>query len=316
MQRQIPLVILGGSDARPIRMPDGIEDRHPLSGCKGVDVRIGGRCLIEILIERLRESGKFDPIAIAGPAEAYRKAGVSAPVIDTDGGFGENIRASIESMAGNDDRVLAITTCDILPEVEALRELLDEYWSGAPSDLWFPIVRADSEEGLGASDWKPRYRVVPEPGGEAVTILPGHLVICDAAVLRLEFLYRFFQLAYSTRNRPLRYRKWFILKEVLGGLLRQDALHILGLRMPTLTWDVVLHGIRAANHLRQGVATIPELQAACRYMFVKRRHRREYPDRGVRLPLTRWMSLARDIDTLEEAQAIGAVPSNTTELSR
>jgi hypothetical protein len=307
VQRKIPLVILGGSDKRPSILPQGVEGRHPLSGCKAVDVRIDGRCLVDVLLDRLRESGKFDPITIAGPAQAYREAGVSAPVIDTDGGFGENIRASVESVGAQQGQEMAIITCDILPEVEALRELIDDYWSHAPSDLWFPIVLAESEEGLGASAWKPRYRVVREPGTEAVSILPGHLVICNPAILRLQFIYRFFQLAYSTRNRPIRYRKWFIAREALGGLLRQDLLHILGLQMPTLTWDVFLHGITAANHLRQGIASIVELQTAVRYMFVKRKHRRQHPESGVRLVLTRWMSLARDIDTLEEAEAIGAV---------
>jgi hypothetical protein len=43
-----------------------------------------------------------------------------------------------------------------------------------------------------------------------------------------------------------------------------------------------------------------------RRVFVKRAHRLRHPDRRVRMPFLRAMSIARDIDTVEEARALGA----------
>ncbi len=307
MRRQIPLVILGGADSRPVRLPDGSEDRHPLSGCKGVDVRLAGRCLIEVVRERLQESGAFDPIWIAGPESVYRDAGVEGHIIDTNGSFGDNIRAGTEAtVAQFGDAPMAIATCDILPGVDELRELLDDYHLVAPCDLWFPVVRADAEEALGASDWKPRYRVAPAPGEEPVSLLPGHLTIFDPSAMRLDLVYRLFGLAYSSRNRPIRYRRSYMLRGLIGELLRQDVLHVLGLRLPTLTWDVAANGIVLANRLRLGVLTLAQLEDALRRAMVKRRHRKAHPRRRVIVPITTTMSLARDIDTVEEARAIGA----------
>ena len=48
-----PLIILGGRDRRGSRLPEAGQGKHPLRGYKGVDLEIGGRALISILIERL-----------------------------------------------------------------------------------------------------------------------------------------------------------------------------------------------------------------------------------------------------------------------
>ena len=61
-----------------------------------------------------------------------------------------------------------------------------------------------------------------------------------------------------------------------------------------------------ANRLRLGVLTLAQLEEALRRAMVKRRHRKAHPERRVRVPITTTMSLARDIDTVEEARAIGA----------
>ena len=312
--RQIPLVILGGADQRPARLPEGSEDRHPLSGCKGVDVRLGDQCLIEVVRDRLERSGVFDPIWIAGPEELYREAGVEGLMIDTNGSFGDNIRASIEAViASGLESEMAMTTCDILPAPNELIDLMNEYRASPPSDLWFPIVRSAPRESLGASDWKPRYRVAPTLGEDPVSVLPGHLTIFDPSAMRLDLLYRLFSLAYSSRNRPIRYRRTFILRQLLGELLKQDFLHLLDFRLPTLTWDVAVDGVRAGNRLRLGTITVAHLETALRKIFVRRRHRKQHPDRRILLPLTDSMSLARDIDTVEEAAAIGATAPTSRE---
>ena len=43
-----------------------------------------------------------------------------------------------------------------------------------------------------------------------------------------------------------------------------------------------------------------------RRVFVLRSHRQRHPERRVRMPLLRALSIARDIDTVEEARALGA----------
>ena len=54
---------------------------------------------------------------------------------------------------------------------------------------------------LGAASWKPKYRVQPSPGEEAVPFLPGHLGVAWPSCLRMGLLYRLFFLAYQERNR-------------------------------------------------------------------------------------------------------------------
>ncbi|MGB5295223.1 MAG: hypothetical protein WBP34_09760, partial [Thermoanaerobaculia bacterium] len=58
----IPLIILAGSDPEPVALPEAGADLHPLKGAKGMDLRIGGRPIIDLLLERVKESGCFDPV--------------------------------------------------------------------------------------------------------------------------------------------------------------------------------------------------------------------------------------------------------------
>ena len=66
MTASLPIVILAGSDDRPAEMPAEADGRHPLSGYKGVDVRIAGKTLVETVIDRLRACGRFGPIHVIG----------------------------------------------------------------------------------------------------------------------------------------------------------------------------------------------------------------------------------------------------------
>jgi hypothetical protein len=280
---------------------------HPLSGCKALDVRIGGRPLIEHLVDRLRATGVFDPIWVAGPATAYRRLASSLEVIDTDLDFGGNIRASLETvMRACPGRDVGFTTCDILPDAADLEMLLQDFWNGEPADVWFPLILTGRDEALGASDWKPRYRIVPAPGQPASVVLPGHLTIVDPSALNLSMLYRLFDLGYRTRNRPIRYRRSYMLRHVLWTLLRQDFIQLLALRLPTVTWDAMRGGLRSAAGLYRGTLTLAELEEDMRRVFVLRSHRLRHPERRVRMPLLRALSIARDIDTVEEARALGA----------
>ncbi len=306
--KSVPLIVLGGSDRRPAYMPPGGRSKHPLAGIKGVDVKIGGRPLIEVVIDRIRQANAFDPIYVAGPGHAYRSLsdGVS---IDTDGGFGRNIQVGVETARRlHGDGPLAITTCDIIPDPGEMRAVVEDFWGHSPLDFFFPIVAAPrNPERLGASEWKPRYHVKPEGESAPLPVLPGHLAIFDSAALRWKFMYRLMDLAYRTRNRPILYRNTYMARRLLWIMLVQDFIHLLNLRLPTFTWDTLLSGTWAARRLKEKVIQQSELELAIRRMFIKRRHRRKYPERKVRMPVVDAMSLARDIDTQEEAVAFGAV---------
>ena len=287
-------------------LPTAGEGKHPLRGYKGVDLRIGGRSLITLLIERLKACPEFDPIWIAGPSRIYCQAETAAPVIDTDSTFAGNIRVALEALfKAHPPGPVAVTTCDILPDPAELYALLSDYHRQGDCDVWFPLIRAPKEpERLRAFAWKPDYRIVPEAGAVPVRVLPSHLVVADPAALRLNFIYRLLELAYRTRNRPIAVRRSSMTSRVIFSLLYQDLIHLLTLRLPTLTWSVLTNGLRMASRLKAGTILRSELEEAIRNVVVKTRHRKRFPERGVRFPILEGLTLAQDIDTEEEAQEL------------
>jgi len=305
----IPLAILGGSDLRPGLAPSG--SGRLLTGYKAVDLQLEGRPLLLHLVERFRACGAFDPISVAGPARVYAGLDPGLRLIDTDADVGTNVRAVVDDFLAHHERgALAVVTCDVLPSVAELEGLMGEYRAGRPCDLWFPLVRAprDPRE-LGAFGWKPEYGLVPEPGRPAVRILPGHLVIADPRALRLDLFYRLTHAAYRTRNRPVRARQGSMLRSVLLGLLLQDLRHLFALRPPVLTWTVLRNGLALARELRAGGQTRAEFERRVGRIVLSARHRRAHPERGVRMPIVEAIGMAADIDTDEEARAIGARPA-------
>ena len=306
----IPLIILGGTDHTASQLPPSGQGKHPLVGYKGLDLRIKGRCLVDVLIDRMEQSEAFAPIIIAGPSEVYKQAGIKTMVVDTDGTFGDNIRAGIKSLRAHYPHgPIAVTTIDILPKVEEVHALLEDYYANEPHDVWFPsILVPEGYEEQSAFAWKPQYRIAPAAGEEPRLILPGHLMIIDPDSLRLDFMVRLFQIAYRTRNKPIEYRKGYMIRQLIWGLLAGDVRNIFRLRLPNLTWSVIRAGVASAKGLKSGTVTRQELEGWARQIFVKTRHRKKFPDRGVSMPQMHALSLAEDIDTEEEARARGAVP--------
>ena len=303
----IPIVILAGADRKPATLPEQGRDKHPLVGYKSVDVRIEGRTLIETVVQRLEASGGFFPIYIAGPREVYEKYAGNARLIHTDGAFGDNVRASVEHVqAEYPDSPVGFTVCDILPEPATLARLLSNYAEHAPCDLWAPMVRSPRRpEKLGASAWKPAYGIIPENEDAPVRVLPGHLVVGDPRALRLKFVYRLIDLGYSTRNRSIDYRRGQMFRGILANMLMQDLRLLARFRLPLFTWSVMRAVIPAARLLRKGTITQRRLEETTRRVFVKQRHRWAHPDRRVVVPIVEELSMARDIDTEEEAAELG-----------
>lgn len=314
IQSPLPIIVLGGRDARAGDMPAGVHDKHALAGYKGVAVRIGGRAMIDCVIERLEQSGLFAPIYIAGPQSVYAHHRRSATVIDVTGSIDETIRSGVAGASrGHPGVPLALATCDVLPDVETLARLMAHYRNSAPCDAFLPMIRAPEDAAaLGASGYKPTYQVVPEDGGAAVRVLPCHLAVLDVETLRMDFIYRFVGLIYRTRNRPIAYRRRVMLPGIILELLYQDLRHLLGLRLPNLTWTVLHSGLSAVRALKAGTITRAQLEDAFRRVFVTARHRSRYPERRVVMPVMGGLSLALDIDTEEEARAMSAVVESPT----
>lgn len=303
--RPIPVVILGGSDLKPSKLPPSGEGHHPIAAYKGAAVLIDGRPIVEVLIERLRATGAFGPIWIVGPERIYAPLGVADEVIDSDADLGTNLKAAMDAfLARFPSGPLALLACDVLPDAEEWGHVLTQYREAADhSALWFPLARvpADLEE-LRAFAWKPEYRIVPKAGEEPVWILPSHLVIADPRALRLGLIYRVLQMAYRTRNRPIEKRTTPIARAVLLDLLGHDFLRLLSFRAPTLTWTVLSRGFRLARMLRAGTLTLEELERLMADVGLRSRFRRRAPELGVRMPLVNALGLAEDVDTEEEAE--------------
>ena len=310
---RLPLAILGGSDPRPGTLPPAGHDKRALSGPKGALLQIAGRPLIAALIDRARAAGCFGPIYVVGPAEVYEPLALDAELVDAHDSFGENVRTAVETLHGRHPGVAsAFLACDVLPDEGTLREMVALYRRSTPCELFFPMVRApERREALGTSAWKPEYAVLPEPGLEPVHVLPGHLMIADLGALRLEFLYRLFNLGYRTRNRPVEQRKRALLRGVLVELLIQDLRHLLGLRAPTLTVSVLRAALGTVRALKAGALTRARLERDVRTVLVTARHRRRHRDGSVRMPIVDALPLAIDLDTVEEAEAAGATVAPT-----
>ena len=305
-----PLVVLAGSDPRPARLTEAGERHRPLSGHKGAYLRIDGQPLVRRILERLIASKRFSTLYVAGPEPVY--AGRLLPgvrLVHCDGRLEANLRAAFEAVREDHSHgPIAFLASDVLPEVETLRAVMDRYAAAAPCDVFIPLVEVPEDAAaLGASSWKPRYRMRRDEHTAPHTVLPGHLVVVDPDALRIGLVYRLISLSYRTRNRPIGERHYAMLRGLLGHALREDFRQLLTLRLPEVTAAIVADGAAVAMGLKSGNMTCERLARAVRRVAVSYGHRRRYPRRRVELPiLPGALSLARDIDTEEEAREIGA----------
>ena len=306
-ERDLPLVILGGSDRSAVRLPPAGADRHPLAGYKGAELRFAGRPLVSLVLERARSAAAFGQVFVAGPQRVYGSRIDGATLVDTDSSFAGNIRHAVEAVRdAHPGSLIAFLTCDVLPDAAVLGRMMRLHAATSPSDFWFPmVVVPENPAALGASQWKPTYPLTPSGAARPVRVLPGHLVVIDPEALRLRFMYRLLEVAYRSRNRSIAARRRAMLRGLVGGLLLDDLRRIAGLRVPDVMVTVVGGGLAAAARLRRGTLTVPALEHALRLIFVGREHRRAYPERRVVIPLVEELSLAADIDTVEEALSLG-----------
>lgn len=310
----MPLLLLAGRDRGTTRLPE--EGHQLLKGYKSLDLQVAGRPLIAELADRLRASGAFDPLWIAGPAKLYEGIVEGARLVDTDGAFGDNLQAGVEAVrAAHDDLPLGVMTSDILPDPGELETVIDDYRRHVPCDFWMSEIQIPEDlTALGKSAWKPKYHIRPRGTDTAMATLPGHLVIVDPATIRLHLLYRIFDLAYQTRNRRIDDRRWAIARGALSVLLGEDLGRLFRGRLPLVTFQMLYHGLHLGNQLRKGSVAQEELEDRLRKIWVDDRHRARFRQRRGRVALLDTLSLARDIDTVEEARELldNASPSPTT----
>ncbi len=301
---KIPLIILAGSAKQAETIPD--EESHRLYGPKGLKIRLAGRPLIDVIIERFRQCGGFDPIFIAGPANRYGPERGPATVIDTDADFGRNVKAAMESVVAKLSPGAAMfTTCDVIPEPDELAALVDDYRRHAPLDFWFPLIRVPEDPGLlGASAHKRQYLVIPDGASEPVRILPSHLALVDPSALRLTLIYKSFQLAYRSRTRPVMTRFLYITSGVFFFLVKRDLANLLRFKPPLLTPIVLFNAMLLSHRLGTGSLTQRQVETHLHQIFGNEPHRRKYRDRTGRVPVLEGLSLARDIDTEAEAKEL------------
>ena len=306
-QNTMPLVLLGGRDRRTTVLPEAGADKKLLRGYKAVDIRLGERRLIEVLIERFRATGAFDNVYIAGPRSVYEPLGLDVEIIDTDASFGENLESCAEAMMEREPgRQVMFTTSDILPDVAELEESIEDLKRHQPLDFWMPQIRVpEGEEELGQSSWKPKYRFAPEGEDEPVRVLPGHLIAVDPSVAYRDLIYRFFGGLYRTRNLPIRKRYLTLFRRALFTLIRDDVRGLLRFRWYNNTPRVVYNCLVAAQKLFVGNSTQEELEVRMRRIFISAEQLRSHPElRGRVAVFKNGLSLAKDIDTEEEAQEL------------
>jgi hypothetical protein len=309
---RIPIVVLAGSDRKMGFTPAAARGMTFVVGYKGADLRFGGRPLADLLVERVRRSGAFGEVYLAGPRRIYDGL-VACPIIDTDGHIGENIQAAVRHIRGRhgDQARVALIACDILPSAGEIRELADLLADGCladpppsrpgarpPAALAISIIRADQD--LGASSWKPKYGVRPAPGADPIPVLPGHLGIAWPSRLRMGLLHRLFSLAYRERNRGYSSRRRAILLRIVGTLLRRDLLNVLRLQPPTLTWSVLRHGLGTYSRWRRGTLDLEGFALGVGAVLVRRQHFRRERANAVRVVTSGLLSFAKDLDTVEE----------------
>lgn len=302
----VPIIILGGRGRPSAGLPNEAEGQHLLSGYKAAELKIGGRPLIEELVERLRATGAFDPIYLVGPERVYAPCRLKdVRLVDADLDFGSNIRAATDRvMSDLPQQPVAYATADILPEADDLDRAVDDFRRASPCDFWMLECREPKDlQSLGTSSWKPRYTIRGDEDPAPVPILPGHLVIADPWAVRLSMIYDILELAYRSRNLPISRRRRAITSKIVLVLLRADLGELSRGRLPTVTFDTLWSGTRFVAKLRNGIDH-GLMATLLRQIFIKRQHRRRYPRRGGRVAVLDCLSLARDIDTEEEAREL------------
>jgi hypothetical protein len=310
MFERLPLIILAGSDKRRGAVPDELHEDEMLGGPKGDKLLDSGRCLVEELVQRARDSECFSDIVVVGPQRQY-EGKVSCDLVNVEG----NLVCTLESVAEtirtrfNAREPVALSSCDILPTADEFQTLLNTgYAPYRQSHFWWQLVEATAEQ-MGASHWKPAYRLSESPGEPKRQLYPGHLVVTRIESLRIRLANRLLQLAYRYRNRMLRKRYLGITFRMLGTLISEDFRNLISGKLPTLTFSIPYHGLSAYFKYQRGELTLRDYENAVSSVMLHREYQHATDCRPVVCTLSPLVSFAKDIDTFAELDELSRASS-------
>ena len=273
-----------------------------LVGFKGLLPLPGGNVLVGELIDRYLRSGRFRDPVLVGPARVYDTAALQCEIVDCDGSIAETLQTAvqvIENRCGAESPV-AMTTCDVLPSVADIRELLATgYDPVSECVFWGQFIEALPAQ-MGASSWKPCYSFTEPDAGARRNVYPGHLVILRAAALNVDITIALVRLAYLYRNRPLLRRLPGMLAHGLTMLARHDFDQWRRLRWSATACNVPWQCLRAYLLYRRGRLDVREFERAFAKTFVRNPYRRAAMGRPARFVISRTLSFAKDLDTKAE----------------
>ena len=303
MSDLLPIIILAGGNDRLETIPDGFTAGDMLRGFKGAVKLPSGRCLAGELVERMRESGRFEEPIVVGPRRVYGDL-VDCEIADTTGDLPATITEFSSLLTRRyPGRPVAVCACDILPTAADFRTLLDEsYFPHAGSGLWWQLIEAQPED-MGVSGWKPSYRLRPGSEEPPLNLYPGHLVILRSDAVRLDIFNRFLMLAYRFRNRGVYERVIRITLRALGLWLADDLRRIGSLRWPGRIVAAPYGIFRTYRRYSLERLTVPDLAAELTRQIMEPRRTGGF-DHPVAMVVTRIRSFAKDIDTRPELEEI------------
>jgi hypothetical protein len=307
MVPQLPIIVLGNSDAHPGSSPDGVPREELLSGPKGIIALRSGRCLVAELIERIRQSQRFQDPLLLGPRDWY-SGKVDCEIQHVEGSLAQTLRQLTRTVQQRwaADQPVAVTTCDILPTPKELQELVDvDYVPHAKAVFWWQMIQAEPEQ-MGAGAWKPGYLLPNQIGGAPQRLYPGHMVIARAGGLRFDLMNRLLELAYQYRNRRLNDRYLGILCGAMRTLVWHDLRELGRFHWPSLTLSIPSCGLRGYYRYRFGRASLNDVERFLAKAFVHRAWQRLAHGRPVVIVVSQRLAFAKDIDTCAELAELQA----------
>ncbi len=93
MPTRLAIIVLAGSDPYPAPVPPGLQQEDMLSGYKGSHRLPWGRCLAGELVERVKESDRFEEPILLGPRRVY-EGQVNCKIVDVDGNLMTTLRCA------------------------------------------------------------------------------------------------------------------------------------------------------------------------------------------------------------------------------
>ena len=302
MASRIPIFILAGSDSAPGPVPAGLEPSRILRGFKGALELSVGHCLVQELVNRIRKTELFGDPILFGPRRIYRDA-VDCTIIDVEGNLTATLSAVRSELLRQRDynQPVAFVTCDVLPTAEEIRNLLEGcYFPFQSSCLWGQFVMA-KPSAMGASAWKPSYRLRPNARSEACTMYPGHLLIARPAGIRIRLMNHLLQLAYQHRNLRLLNRPLPIFLRGIGQLVAQDVRNLLRGQVPVLAFSIPWHALAGFIQYQRGALSVEDFSRHAMKVLVHR----DFQIHGgsssaVVFSTTAIKSFAKDSDTQDE----------------